>query len=212
MEAPVRRGKTFAIIRGIILGHHDYHNQWFLLRLDFKRNFRLWIVHLEMPTCTSPLYSPTFKHSFFPTNVLYSLPLPLNHGSVLSLIRILDSPLSAHHPTSLMPTLLEIEDVLIKQTSAWLGLPRSWSTSSEQFFNLLERLSCGFGVCEESLDSCAEAECSEDDEEFPRDILECGRYEETDCEVEEPVSRSVRSLLQTNKMEEQGVKNLPVCH
>jgi hypothetical protein len=26
------------------------------------------------------------------------------------------------------------------------------------------------------------------------------------------VSRSVRSLLQTNKMEEQGVKNLPVCH
>jgi hypothetical protein len=89
---------------------------------------------------------------------------------------------------------LHIENMLIKQTSSGLRMPRFRAAFSEHFFNFFECLSSRFWIREEGLDSGAEAKRPEDNEEFPRDIREGGRDEETDCEVEEPKNQRLECV------------------
>jgi len=65
-------------------------------------------------------------------------------------------------------------------------MPRLWSSFAEHQFNLLERLASCLGISEKSLDGGANTEDAEDDEELPGDVLEAGRNEESNGEVEKP--------------------------
>lgn len=61
---------------------------------------------------------------------------------------------------------------IMKSRIAPLRLPRRRSTIAEKHFNFLNGLAAGFGVREPKLNSAAETERAEDDEEAPADIEE----------------------------------------
>jgi hypothetical protein len=78
--------------------------------------------------------------------------------------------------------------LIVKARITLLRLPSWRSTITEQHFNLLNGLAAGFWVREPELDSAAETERSEYNEEAPS-YVEKGRWdEETDGEVEDPVT------------------------
>lgn len=80
---------------------------------------------------------------------------------------------------------------LMETRIALLGLPSMRSVMTEQDFNLLDRLATGFWVGKPELDCSTKTERSEDDEEAPSDVEECGWDEEANGEVEEPISDSL---------------------
>jgi len=77
---------------------------------------------------------------------------------------------------------------IVKSRIALLRLPRRWSTVAKKHFNFLDGLSAGFGVREPELNSAAETECAEDDEEAPADVEEGRGNEKADCKIEDPVA------------------------
>jgi len=95
--------------------------------------------------------------------------------------------LSITHTTRLHPS-LNILSFLIQVRETRLRLPRLGRSWQPHLLDLLETLACGFRVGEVCLSCGAEAEDPEDDEDFVGDVLETGRDEEADGEIEEPVA------------------------
>lgn len=103
--------------------------------------------------------------------ILDSLLLPKN-----ILLRMARSPSLSNH--------------IIQMTPSRLRMPRLRRSRLEQLFDLLERLPSRLGVRDECLDGGCETERPKDDEDLPGDVLECRGDEETDGEVEEPMTRA----------------------
>ena len=82
---------------------------------------------------------------------------------------------------------LHLLDLLVQQTLPGLRVPRPGPTFTEHELDLLDALAGRLRVGEVSLDGGGEAQHAEDDECFPADVVEGGRDEEADGEVEEPV-------------------------
>lgn len=142
------------------------------------------------------LSSELFNNTSTPPKISFNIPdLPIvsiqtsNRGPILRLISIFDLLLGSHSQNSTRFAMLaHLQHLLIEQTSSRLGMPRSWTALPEKLFDLFKCFPCRLGICEVSLDGGAEAERSEDDEQFPGDVGEGWWDEETDCEVEEPIA------------------------
>ena len=118
----------------------------------------------RLPTLVLDLITPTFSHEFYVRHLPDTAP-PL--------------------PLPLQP--LHLLDLPIQQTVAGLRVPRLGPTLTEHELDLLDALPGRLGIGEVGLDGGAEAQHPEDDECFPADVVEGGRDEEADCEIEEPV-------------------------
>lgn len=82
---------------------------------------------------------------------------------------------------------LDLLNLPIQQTIARLRLPWPRPALTEHELDLLNRLARRLGVRQPRLDRSAETQHAEDDECFPADVVERGRDEEADGEIEEPV-------------------------
>jgi len=69
-----------------------------------------------------------------------------------------------------------------------------WSSFLEQDFDFFQSLAGCLRIRDERLSCCSKAKNAENNKEFPGDVLEGWWYEESDCEIEEPVDSSLDGI------------------
>jgi hypothetical protein len=69
-----------------------------------------------------------------------------------------------------------------------------WSSLLEQNFNFFQSLAGCLRIRDECLSCSSKAKNAENNKEFPGDVLEGWWYEESDCEIEEPVDSSLDGI------------------
>lgn len=91
------------------------------------------------------------------------------------------------HRLTLLLQLRHLCNLLIKQTIPGPRIPRPRPPFTKQLLNLLQRFPRRLRIKQESLNRRPKTKDAKDDESLPTDIMESGRNEEPQGEVEQPI-------------------------